>query len=172
MARAVHRLDPEVLRTFVERERAVHVLAVLLEMPGPLIGPLVRDVWRVDERVAALVMDLAPPRLELLAHDREVREPKNQAGAKLLVDAEELELLAQDAVIALLDLLEALQVPIELLLIRPDRPVDPLELRVALVAAPVRAGDREQLERADLPRLLDVRAAAEVDEAVVLVRAD
>src|SRR6185503_17260376 len=70
VSRAVHRLDPEVLRTLVERERSVHVLAVLLEMPGALVDLLVRDVWRVDERVAALVVDLAPPCLELLSHDR------------------------------------------------------------------------------------------------------
>ena len=39
-----------------------------------------------------------------------------------------------------------------------------------LVAAPVRAGNGEQLERADLARRRDVRPAAQVDERPVLVR--
>ena len=74
--------------------------------------------------------------------------------------------------IAPLDLLELLQVRVELLLIRPDRPVDPGELRVPFLAAPVRAGDGEQPERADLPGSLDMRAATEIDEVPVLVDRD
>src|SRR5437867_59600 len=126
---------------------------------------------RVVQRVAALVVDLPPPRLELLAHDREVRQPQHQTGAELFVDPEQLELSAEHAVVAPLDLLKSLQIVVELFLIGPHRPVDALQLRVALVATPVRAGDREQLERADLPRSFDVRSFAEIDEAVVLVGA-
>src|SRR6266545_5700707 len=106
-------------------------------------------------------MHLAPPVLQLLAHDREVRQPQHQPGAELLVDAEELELLAEHPVIAPLDLLKTRQIRVELLLIGPHRAVDALQLWIALVAAPVRAGDREQLERTDLSGLLDVRSLAE-----------
>ena len=74
--------------------------------------------------------------------------------------------------IATLDLLQALQIVVELLLIGPHRPVDALELRVAFVAAPVRTRDGEELERADPSGLLDMRSLAQVDEAVVLVDAD
>ena len=126
---------------------------------------------RVDERVAPLAVDLAPPGLELLAHDREVRQPEDETGTELLVDAEELELLPEHAVVAALDLLKALQVIVELLLVGPHRAVDALQLRVALVAAPVRAGDGEELERADLSGALDVRSLAEIDESIVLVDA-
>src|SRR5688572_25164412 len=116
-------------------------------------------------------MDLAPPGLQLLAHRREVRKPEHQTRAELFVDAEELELLAEHAVVAPFDLLKSLQVFVECLLIRPYRSVDALKLWVALFAAPVRAGDREQLERPDLAGLLDVRALAEIDEAIVLIGA-
>ena len=117
-------------------------------------------------------MDLPPPRLELLAHDREVRKPEDEARAELFVDPEKLEVSAERAMVAPLDLLELLQILVELFLGRPHRAVDPLELRVALVAAPVRPGDGEQLERADLTGSFHVRSAAEVDEVAVLVDGD
>src|SRR5436305_1394035 len=137
-------------------------------MPRALIDLLVRDMRRVDECVSALVMQPAPPALELLADDRKVGKPEHETGAKLVIDAEELELLAEYAVIAALDLLKPLQIVVELLLIGPHRPVHALELRVALVTAPVRTRDGEELERADPPGLLDVRSLAQIDEAVVL----
>src|SRR6266581_3341695 len=141
-------------------------------MPRALVDLLVRDMRRVDERVAALAMDLAPPGLELLADYREIRQPQHKTGPELLVDAEQFELLAEHAVIAPFDLLESLQVIVKLPLVRPHRAVNALQLRISFVAAPVRAGDRQELERTDLSGPLDVRSLAEIDEAVVLVDAD
>src|SRR6266571_5308571 len=129
-------------------------------MPRALVDLLARDVRGVHERVAALVMQPSPPALELFTDDREVGEPENKTRAELLVDAEELELLAEHAMVAPLDLLQSLQVIVELLLIWPHRAVDALELRVAFVATPVRAGDGEELERADLSRPFDVGSLA------------
>jgi hypothetical protein len=172
VTRAVHRLDPEVLGALVERERAVHVLAVFLEVTRALIDLLVGDVRRVDERVAAGLVHAPPPGLELLADDREVREPQHQARSELVVDAEELEILPERAVITPLDLLELLEVLVEVGLARPDRAIDALQLRIALVPAPVRPGDRQQLERLDLTGLRDMRPTAQVDEAAVLVDRD
>src|SRR5688500_3921302 len=140
-------------------------------MPRPLIDLLVCDVRRVDERVAAFVVNLAPPGLELLAHDRQVRQPQHEARAELLVDAEQLELFAQQAVVATLVLLKSLEIVVQLLRIWPDRSVNALQLRIALVPAPVRARDREELERSDVSGPRDVRSLAEVDEAVVLIDA-
>ena len=74
--------------------------------------------------------------------------------------------------VARLRLLDALEVLVERLLRREGGAVDALEHRVALVAAPVRAGDLEQLHRADLPGVLHVRAAAEVDEVAVAEERD
>ena len=68
------------------------------------------------------------------------------------MEAEQVELDAEAPVVALLRLLASPQVLIELLLGRPDRAVDALEHRALLVAAPVRPGRAEQLERADLAR--------------------
>ena len=60
------------------------------------------------------------------------------------------------------------QVRVQLRLRRERGAVDALELRVALVAAPVGARERQHLERLDVAGALDVRAAAQVDEVAVL----
>jgi hypothetical protein len=74
----------------------------------------------------------APPGLQLLADDREVRQPEHEPGPELFVDAEQLEVAPERAMIAPVDLLEALQVRIELQLGRPDGAVDALQLGVVL----------------------------------------
>src|SRR3954466_6786000 len=71
--------------------------------------------------------------------------------------------------VALLCLLAPPQVLIELFLGRPGGPVDTLEHRSLLVAAPVRSGRPKQLERADPTGARHVRAAAQVDEGTLLI---
>ena len=104
----------------------------------------------------------------------EDREP----GADLLGEREEVELGAELAVVAPLGFLEPVQVLLQRLVVLPRGAVDPLEHRALLVAAPVRAGDLRELERAELAGRRDVRAATQVDVrdaavgAQVLVDAD
>ncbi len=72
--------------------------------------------------------------------------------------------------VALLGLLELLEVGGKLLLARPRRAVDALQLRVAVVAAPVGAGELGELEGlADLAGRGHVRAAAQVEPLALLV---
>ena len=85
---------------------------------------------------------------------------------------EEVELAAQLAVVARLRLLEPLQVRVEVGLRVEGGAVDPRQLRVPLVAAPVGAGERGQLDRLDRLRVLQVRAAAEVGELALRVQRD
>ena len=73
--------------------------------------------------------------------------------------------------IALLRLFELVQVGIEVLLVEEGGAVEPLELLAAGVVLPVGAGDAEQLERADLAGVRNVRAAAQVDELALAVEA-
>jgi hypothetical protein len=80
---------------------------------------------------------------------------------------EELELGAHAAVIAAARLLDPREVEVELLLRGERGAVDALQHRLALVAAPIRAGRFEQLHRADLARVLDVGPAAQVHEVAV-----
>ena len=78
---------------------------------------------------------------------------------------EEIELRPQPAVVAPARLLEPLQVRVEIGLVVEGGPVDPRQLLVVLVAAPVRAGEVGELERFDRLRVLEVRPAAEIGRA-------
>ena len=89
---------------------------------------------------------------------------ENQPRPGQFLNAEQVELLAQLAMVALLGFFELGQVLVQFLLGEERRAVDALQLRVLLVALPIRAGDREQLERLDLLGGRHVRAAAEIDE--------
>ena len=89
---------------------------------------------------------------------------------------EEVELDAEPAVVAGARLLEPLEVRVEVGLGVEGGAVDPRELLVLLVAAPVRAREAGELERLDRRGVLQVRAAAEVGElaraAVVRLRVE
>ena len=78
----------------------------------------------------------------------------------------------EPAVVAALRLLEPLEVRVEVGLRVERGAVDPRQLRVVLVAAPVRAREAGQLERLDRLRVLEVRAAAEVREVALRVERD
>src|SRR5262249_36546261 len=75
-------------------------------------------------------------------------------------------------VVAALGLLEAREVSLEVLLLVEGRPVDPGELPVALVPAPVSARKTGQLERLDRARVLEVGPATEIREIALRVQGD
>ena len=89
-----------------------------------------------------------------------------------VLEVEEIELRAEPTVVAAARVFEVLEVRVEIRLRVERRPVDAGQLLVVLVAAPVRAGDARQLERLDRLRVLQVRAAAEIDEVALLVERD
>src|SRR5262249_16347718 len=86
-------------------------------------------------------------------------------------DGEQLELLAQHAVIALLRLLQLLQVSFEVFLIEERGPIQPLELLAVRVVLPVGAGNAQQLERADAASVRNVWASAGINELALAVEA-
>jgi hypothetical protein len=73
-------------------------------------------------------------------------------------------------VIAPLGLFEHLDVTLQLFLGRERQAIDALQLRVALVASPVRARDGGELERAQLGRDTDVRTSAQINKVAGLVK--
>ena len=100
-----------------------------------------------------------------------LRQPERHPG-RLLAEHEEVELRAEPAVVARLRLLDPLQVGLELRLGEERGAVDPGQHLAALVAAPVGAGERAQLERLDPAGRGAVRAAAEVLEGPVAIQRD
>ncbi len=168
VARAVHRLDRVVA---VLRRGLEHVVAVVLPVPGALPQ---RDVEH--QRAAHLVVagGAVHPAHVLLHHlpDRPTpRVPEHQARGFLL-HVEQVQRLADLAVVALLGFLDLHEVGLELLVAEPGGAVDALQLRVLLVAAPVGARHPHQLEGTELGRVGHVRAAAQVDPLALAVERD
>src|SRR5438876_1173009 len=163
--RAVHGLEAEDLLFRLHEE---HVLAEVLPVARLLPELLVDEDRRRDLLVAARIERLADEPLQLAHQGPAVREPERRARRHLVED-KEVQLAPELAVVALLRLLQAPDVAIELLLREPRGPVDPLEHRVPLVAAPVGARRREQLEVLHVARRGHVRPTAEVDELPLAV---
>jgi hypothetical protein len=85
---------------------------------------------------------------------------------------EEVELRPEATMVPLAGVLELLQVRVQVGLVEEGRPVDPRQLLVPLVAAPVRAGEARELERLDRLGILQVRPAAEVGEIALRIEVD
>ena len=89
---------------------------VEIGVAGGLPQVAARDVRRVDQRVAALQVLVAHPVFELLADDAALGMEEDQPGAGQFLDAEQVELLAELAVVALLGLFHLLEVRVQVLL--------------------------------------------------------
>ena len=165
VARAVHGLHAELALVDL---REVHVLFVVLVVPGDLEELGVEDLRRDDLLVAVLHVQVAHVAEEEVVDRRTLRQEERRGGREGMED-EKPELLAELAVIAGLRRFEALEVLVEILLRQEHGAVNALQHRIPLVAFPVGAGRMRKLEDAEPPRGRDVRAAAKVDEVLLLV---
>jgi hypothetical protein len=141
-------------------------------MPGAQEQLLACHMRGVDQLVVALqdhVLD-EPSQLEI--HHRALGVPHDQPRAHVLLDRVQVELLAEEAVIALARLFEPPQVRLKVVLGQPRRAVNALQHLAALVTAPVRARGVQQLEVLDAPGARDVRPAAQIHERPVGVHRD
>src|SRR5207244_9022312 len=90
--------------------------------------------------------------------------PENQPGPSEFLDREQIELLAEGAVIPLFGLLDLVQIVVQFLLGEERGSVDALQLGIPFIAQPIGAGDIQQLESLDLAGRRNMRPAAEVGE--------
>jgi hypothetical protein len=145
-----------------------HVLEVVVGVAGDAPEVDVEHVGGDDLVVAAdavLALDVVH---ELVVDARAVRHEEAGAGGEL-VEEEELLLGAEDAVVALLGLLDHEEVGLHLLRVREGDAVDALQGVVVGVAEPVGGGGLGHLEGLDGGRRGHVRAAAEVDQGPAAV---
>ena len=82
--------------------------------------------------------------------------------AHLIEEVKQLELAADAAMVAPPGFFELVLVGRQFLRRLEERPIDALQLRILLAAAPVGSGDAHELERRNLARVIDVPAAAQV----------
>ena len=123
-----------------------------------------RDVRRGHQSVAPLHELVAQPVLHDPANRAALGVPEDQARTGLFLDAEQVQLLAELAVVALLGFLEPVQVRLQILLVEERGAIDTLQALAMLVALPVRTRHRKQLEGLDPPHRGHVRSATEVRE--------
>ena len=98
--------------------------------------------------------------------------PEHHAGC-LLLRMEEVELLAEAAVIALFRLFEAVHIGLQLLLVTPRSAIDTLQHRLAGIPAPVGAGELHQLEAlTQRTRARQVRPATDVEPVTLAIDGD
>src|SRR3984957_2798137 len=98
--------------------------------------------------------------------------PEDQPGARDLLNGKKIELLAQHAVVASLDLLQPLEVRVEVLRIKECCAIDALELLILLITQPIRASDRSHLERFHATRRRHMRPTAEVHKLSIAIERD
>ena len=166
--RAVHRLDGEFL---LVRVGEVHVLAIIVVVAGALPERRVEHLRGDDLLVTVALVQAANVGRQCVRQRCAARQEERTRGGDG-VEEEEPQLLPEPAVVAPSSLLQPLQVRLQRILGLPSGAVDALQHLVVLVAAPVRARDVHEFERGHLPGGADVRAPAEVHEAVVLVGRD
>ena len=97
-------------------------------------------------------------------------QPEDHTGGHILMEREQIEFLTELTVVAALGLFDTVQVFLEILGIGKGRCVDAGKHTVLFVAAPVRPGNGQQLERLHEPGIRNVRPTAQVNEIAVPVQ--
>ena len=144
-AGAVHRPQREAALVVLHE---VHLVAVVVPVAGAVPELLVEHLRGGDLLVAALAQLLLDLVLDQVQQRGPVGQPERHPR-RLVAQHEEAELGAEAAVVARLRLLDPLQVLLQVLLREEGGAVDPGQALAVLVAAPVGAGDRAQLDRLD-----------------------
>src|SRR3989344_5493168 len=114
-------------------------------MPGLLPENAVDYLRRAHLQIAVLALHLTHVLLEVLVERPASRVPEDHTRGFFL-SMEQVELLADPAMVTLLGLLDALDIGGQLLLVGPGSAVDALQLLVLRVATPVRTGNAGQFE--------------------------
>ncbi|MNF59181.1 hypothetical protein D3C84_407620 [compost metagenome] len=138
-------------------------------MPGFLPQAAVNDLRRFDLQVAVVTLNLAHVLLEHLVQGPAIGVPEHHAR-RFFLGMEQVQALADLAVIALLGLFDTLDIGRQLLLVGPGGAIDPLQLLVLGIAAPIGTGQLGQLEGLEKARVRHVRTTAHVDVFFVIVQ--
>src|SRR5882762_10197994 len=138
-------------------------------MAGGFVELELADVRSEDLRIALFAQFFGNKSLQLLTNDRPCGRPKDESLAYSLVDMEEFQLTADFTVVALLGLLDPLEILGELFFGRESGTIDPLELLIVFVATVISSRDGEEFERLNLLRVAHVGARAKIHELAVLV---
>ena len=149
MARTVHGL--ELVVGLFDFDGAKHAVFEKSGVAAGLPEVEAHDVRGKDEVVAALEQFVAEPVLDDLSNEAALGMPEDEAGAGFFLNAEEVELDAELAMVAALGFFKTVQMFVQLFLREESHGVNALELGIAFLALPVGARDVHQLEGLDAP---------------------
>ena len=167
-AGAVHRFDRIV---FVIDLGEVHIFLVMIPVTRLQPQLLRQDDRRHDLHIAEFLEELTLIVHQFISEDHALRVEEREARA-LFMEGEQIELLAELSVIALLRLCTDEEIVVKILLAEECRRIDTLQHLILGVAAPVSASDRHQLERLHLAGGLQMRARAEIREVTLFIERD
>src|SRR6266850_1841866 len=143
--RAIHGL--QIVELLLDFDWRIHVLSVEAQMAARLPQTRPADMRRVHEVVAGFEMLLLAILFGNMSNESAFGMPQNKSAANRIgMDAEQIQFLAQFAVIAFLCLLETDEIVFELLLRVECDAIDPLHLLALLVSSPVSARYARQPE--------------------------
>ncbi len=165
MTWAVHRLDRELALVDF---REIHALAIVFVVPAGFPELHVENLRRDDFVIAVRNVEVAHVLNEAIVNDRSFWM-EERARRRFRNEAEKVELFAELAMVALLRFVQNGEVLCELGLGLECRAVNTLKLWILRLAAPVGARNAHQFHCFDIVRVLDVRAAAEVQEVAFLI---
>ena len=149
-----------------------HAVLVVVPVPGHLVEVGLRHVRRAGADVAAPVLFVLDKADEGAEDALALGHEQRQALPYALVGHEDAQLSAQLVVVALFRLFDGGEILGQFALFVKAGAVDAREHLVVLVAAPIRAGQRRQLERLDHARRRQMRTCAQVDEIALTIEGD
>ena len=163
MERAVHWLEVVALAV-IEFHGRVHPVSEPVEVTRDLKEVGLGHVRGVDELIVGLNMALTRVVLHHPADRASSGMKHRQTTANFVGEAEEIKLLAELSVVALLGFFKPVKVLGQSVLALPGCSIDTLQLRTLLVTAPVRTSHPHQLEVTKPSGRGHVRAAAQIGE--------
>ena len=172
MAGAIHRFHPVGLALPFPSHAGVHVLGVRLQVTRASEQLLVRHVRGEHELVILGIHQVLDPPAKPHLDPGALRMPAYEAGPDVFLEAEQVEILAELAVIPAAGFLEAVGVRLQGFLLIERRAVDALQHLSLLVPSPVGTGRGKELEVPHLIRGRHVWATAQIQKRPVTVDGD
>ena len=167
-ARAVHGLDGKI---FLVDNGGVHVVFIVVPVAGALPQLPAEDDRCGDLHIAVLLVNFPPVVDEQVLQHHALGQEEGETGA-FVPKHEQVQLLAQLAVVTLFGLFQHLQVLVQQALFGEGNAVHPGEHLVFGVTPPVGAGDGGELHRLHATGAQQMGAGAQVGEIPLLVKAD
>ena len=157
---AVHRLNSII---FTINLGKVHILFIMSPVTRLLPESTVQNHWSLNLLITITAMHFAPVVNQLIADNHAIWMEEWEAWA-LFMNAEEIKLLANLAMVALSSLLQHVEISLQLILLLKGSTIDTLQHLILLTATPVSTCYTLQLNSFYLASRYNVRTSTQVSK--------